>query len=212
MARRCIVDGCERPHDARGYCKLHYRRWQKSGDPVVILPPKPRRSQTLNGAFWARVDTSHRSGCWVWIGKRDRDGYGNFSFSVGGRRMWWLAHRMAYEIARGPIPAGLTIDHLCFNKPCVNPWHLEPVTNEENIRRGIVAGLVRPLSPWVPSTEELRSAVEAYQAGVIGRDIARHLGRAESTLRRVLREAGIPLRGSGRGSYISWDQWVARAA
>lgn len=72
------------------------------------------------------------TGCWEWQKQRDRDGYGHFK--MGGRD--WLAHRAAYTTFVGPIPAGLTIDHLCRNTACVNPAHLEPVTNRENILRG----------------------------------------------------------------------------
>lgn len=78
--------------------------------------------------FWANVDRSDPSVCWEWTGTRSAKGYGVFS----GVR----AHRAAYELLVGPIPAGLTIDHLCRNRACINPAHLEPVTNRENILRG----------------------------------------------------------------------------
>lgn len=72
------------------------------------------------------------NGCWEWIGALNSRGYS----SVGnGKGSSVLAHRLAYEIIVGPIPDGLTIDHLCRNKPCVNTDHLEPVTVAENNRR-----------------------------------------------------------------------------
>lgn len=70
-------------------------------------------------------------GCWWWIGSTRR-GYG--AFWIGGRVM--RSHRVAYEASRGPIPPGLTLDHLCKNPACVNPDHLEPVTQYENVMRG----------------------------------------------------------------------------
>lgn len=67
-------------------------------------------------------------GCWEWQGQRLKSGYGHYKRTT--------AHRWVYERLVGPIPAGLQIDHLCRNRPCVNPAHLEPVTPLENIRRG----------------------------------------------------------------------------
>lgn len=76
----------------------------------------------------AKTDT-----CWVWLGQIDRHGYGRF-----GRR---LAHRFSYQLEH-EISADLQLDHLCRNKLCVNPAHLEPVTNRTNsLRSGNVSGI-----------------------------------------------------------------------
>lgn len=89
---------------------------------------------TLPDRFWAKVDKAAPNGCWVWTASRLAAGYGRFA--LGGR--WYLAHRLAYMTLAGPIPDGLVIDHLCRNKPCVNPAHLEPVTVRVNNLRGEV--------------------------------------------------------------------------
>lgn len=81
--------------------------------------------------FWAKVDEWQPSGCWLWTGSLDGKGYGKFG--LDGRTVG--AHRVAYQIERGPIPDGLELDHLCCVPACVNPDHLEPVTHLENIRR-----------------------------------------------------------------------------
>lgn len=76
------------------------------------------------------------NGCWEWTGcitKGERGGYGRIS--IGNRKLA-LAHRVAYELYVGPIPEGLTLDHLCRVRHCVNPTHLEPVTQRENCLRG----------------------------------------------------------------------------
>lgn len=70
--------------------------------------------------------------CWLWSASRTTAGYGNFR--MGGKVVY--GHRVAYEAAYGPIPDGLQIDHLCRVRHCVNPLHLEAVTQAENLRRG----------------------------------------------------------------------------
>lgn len=91
--------------------------------PITPKPPEDR--------FWPKVRKS--DGCWEWTSKRYPNGYGCF-FIAGKRSVG--AHRFSYELAKGPIPKGLVIDHLCRNKACVNPAHLEAVTNSTNILRG----------------------------------------------------------------------------
>ena len=81
--------------------------------------------------FWDRAERAP-SGCWLWP-TRSVVGYG--TITVAGRAVG--AHRRAYELARGPIPAGMTLDHLCRVRACVNPDHLEIVTLRENVLRGI---------------------------------------------------------------------------
>ncbi len=79
--------------------------------------------------FWAKVELTED--CWVWTGHLRR-GYG--TLMQDGRD--GSAHRFAYESFVGPIPEGLEIDHLCRNRACVNPAHMEPVSRRENILRG----------------------------------------------------------------------------
>jgi len=73
--------------------------------------------------------------CWIWQGKSKNKGYG--VIRIGGRRgVTAFVHRVLYEAAKGPIPDGLVIDHLCRNPACVNPDHLQAVTQAVNVQRG----------------------------------------------------------------------------
>ncbi len=87
---------------------------------------------TIWDRFMAKVSPEPNSGCWLWMGHVNWGGYG---MAWDGKRLLG-AHRMAYRLLRGDIPTGLHLDHLCRVRSCVNPDHLEPVTNRENARRG----------------------------------------------------------------------------
>lgn len=84
--------------------------------------------------FWRFVERGAADECWNWVGGTSA-GYGRFWYDGD----MGAAHRYSWELARGPIPAGLFIDHLCRNPRCVNPNHLEPVTHTENVKRGDAA-------------------------------------------------------------------------
>ena len=95
-----------------------------------------------NGRSWRMISPEDRlhfqiepepmSGCWLWTGTLIPRGYGRINW--GGRQV--VVHRLIYEKHRGPIPTGLTLDHLCRVRSCVNPDHLEAVTMRENCLRG----------------------------------------------------------------------------
>lgn len=88
--------------------------------------------------LWPKIEIG---ACWVWREgcARTRDGYGQFW--LGGQMR--LAHRVVYELLVGPIPDGLHLDHLCRNRACVKPDHLEPVSNGENQARGMKSYALR---------------------------------------------------------------------
>lgn len=88
--------------------------------------------------FWVKCAPSD-DGCWRWHGSRMRNGYGQIRM---GRRIE-SAHRVAFQALVGPIPDGYDADHLCRNRECVNPAHIQPVTRSENVRRGDAPKLLR---------------------------------------------------------------------
>ena len=96
------------------------------------------KRKTAEERFWPKVDAS--GDCWEWTATRTKLGYGMFALYINPadtQTTGVCAHRFAYESLVGPIPEGLVLDHLCRNPGCVNPDHLQPVTQAENHRRGI---------------------------------------------------------------------------
>lgn len=138
-ARHGYVAGAPRPY-VRGHNRL-----TSGTDPVE--------------RFWSLVTKTE--GCWFWTGRVERTGYGRLNLT-GGRRV--LVHRFSYEMAAGPILHGLTIDHLCRERTCVNPSHMEVVTRAENTRRaqahirarraGQVIDALEPLVQIKPAGDE----------------------------------------------------------
>lgn len=109
--------------------------------------------------FRAKVTEDPDTGCWEWTAHRTRLGYGRF---YAGRYV--QASRWSFEFFRGPIPDGLEIDHLCRNRACVNPDHLEPVSHAENCRRVPGRMVECPTGPGWPchSSEKCRPCRAAY--------------------------------------------------
>ena len=99
-----------------------------------------------------KIEINPDTDCWEWQGNLTKDGYGRVT--IAGKNC--LVHRVMYEIANGPIPANLEIDHLCHNKRCCNPKHLEPVPHAVNMRRarerGTWAGERNPRAQYTDLT------------------------------------------------------------
>lgn len=114
-------------------------------------------------------DCGYETPCWIWLLKKHHTGYG----WVGVKGKQWLAHRWYYEQAHGPIPDGLQLDHLCRQRLCVNPDHLEPVTPLENTRRSRSSKL---------STDQAREIYARRLAGERAILLAEEFGVSRQTI------------------------------
>jgi hypothetical protein len=140
---------CGAPIKARGLCENCYARARRTG---VKVNPRPTNQQRL----LQYLTVNDESGCWEFTGALRRDGYAMLGWH--GRKHY--VHRISYQLFVGPIPDGLTIDHLCRNKACANPQHLEPVTPMENTRRATakthcIRGHERPAGKWCKECHRL---------------------------------------------------------
>lgn len=152
-----------------------------------IVPPQIHetlRPPPWAADFWGSVNPATTSSCWLWGGAMT-GAYGQFMRSTWGTAR---AHRITYMWANGPIPYGKVVDHLCRNTRCVNPAHLEAITDRENILRGVGLPAVNARATHCTNGHPLVEAnlYESYlargerQCRICGRDRARqkHYERA----------------------------------
>ena len=123
----CKVNGCDRKMRSNGMCAGHVSRMRRglSLDGPII----PRdHDYPIADRFWSKVDKSGEGGCWEWTAYRTTTGYGKLQDK--GKQVF--AHRFSWELHNGPLSPGAVIDHLCYNKGCVNPGHMRECTVAEN--------------------------------------------------------------------------------
>ena len=121
--------GCEQP--TRLAPQSVTRLGWVAGQPIRFI--NGHQNHEIHEAGYAEQDCGYETPCWIWKGGLTTAGYGQVC--IGGNKQDY-SHRIYWERANGPVPAGLELDHLCRQRACCNPSHLEPMTHLENIRRG----------------------------------------------------------------------------
>lgn len=127
---------CQRPTKAKGFCSMHYGQTHNHGAIRNIHPVKRFNGRTTPPAF-KRFARKIRAGghdlqCWEWNGAKSRNGYGTFDDNGTVN-----AHKWAWRWLVGDIPEGMELDHICRNRLCVRPSHLQVVTHAEHSALGV---------------------------------------------------------------------------
>ena len=147
--------------------------------------------------FWSKISRGTDNACWIWMGRRNANGYGKFDIGEVTR----YAHRISYELAYGEIPRDLMICHHCDNPPCVNPTHLFCGTNSDNMKDAFRKGRGHIYSLWRKGEQHPRAKLTQELVGRIRREyewwkvtqkeLAKRYGISQSQIRRI----------------IHWKQW-----
>lgn len=173
--RTCTIPECDRGVRARGLCGKHYQRWQSNGTAADTA-----RTLSERDRFWSKVIKT--ATCWEWSGALNPGGYGRFTQG----RTSVAAHRYAYEHMVGPIPDGLDLDHLCRNRRCVRPDHMEPVTNQVNVLRGEAPTAENARKTHCPSGHEYSPEnTRLYRGYRYCKTCQREHGRKRASARRA---------------------------
>ncbi len=117
MPIACTIRDCPKPITCRGWCWTHYNRWRVYGDPLIKTRGNDRTMK-----FWSTFRRDP-SGCWLWTGAVNPQGYG--FFYTGSDQV--MAHRWAYATMIEPVLDGVDVHHVCEVRACVNPTHLQPI-------------------------------------------------------------------------------------
>lgn len=137
---KCSVENCENQSLIKGMCNKHYLRFRRFGS----TDDNWRTHAPLWQRFLRKIDKTED--CWVWLGNKSRSGYGSIQEGGKGSRTV-AAHRLSYEMHKGPIPDGLVVMHSCDNPACVNPDHLSLGTFKDNTADMIAKGRKRTVAP-----------------------------------------------------------------
>ena len=147
----CQIGTCTKPaRPGRRLCSMHEARKTRHGDPLHVAYAMDVDATNWESFLGKRI-TRQNDGCWTWNAYRNPNGYGQVRF----RGSNWYAHRVSYTLAVGPIPDGLTVDHICFKPSCVRPDHLRLLTLAENTARHEIKARTCKRGHALPSLEHV---------------------------------------------------------
>lgn len=184
--RFCSIDECGRPCFGHGYCKMHYQRWRKHGDPLAEDHRQYATGRPTNKPedVWKYVDRRGPDECWPWLGARRRRGYGTFCINLRN----YVATRFIYELVHGVDPGELLVCHSCDNPPCVNPAHLFLGTDQDNVLDMHRKGRARPPRGKL-TAEDIRQIRTLVAAGQTQVAVAAQFGVSSPHVSRIARGA-----------------------
>lgn len=161
---------------------IYERKWNPISN-MGVRTPKPWQER-----FWPKVEKS--DGCWLWVGAKDRKGYGKLQIGTLKNPKYVTASRLSYEIANGPIPPGRNVLHSCDTPPCVNPEHLFLGSYADNAADKVAKGRQSrgENHPWAKLTNDQVRELRAMDWTVMKPGaIARRYGISYFSLRKLLR-------------------------
>ena len=157
----------QRPKPPRGWCECGCGKRTRVAERTFVQKGVSvgEHFRFLHGhgetRYWDKYQVDVMTGCWIWTGRITPDGYADKTGSNGKICGETRPVRIFYSVLIGPIPSGLNLDHLCRTRACVNPFHVEPVTQTENARRGLGTKLTKQ------QVSEIRERLRTGNWGVI---------------------------------------------
>ena len=193
--KTCSIEDCDKKHYAKGWCKKHYKRWHKYGDPLFVKQHRREHGTTVDLAYIkSQCVIDGETGCWLWQRARDTHGYGLIGIDGKTPRV----HRVAWELKNGPIPEGEEILHKCpvipRNKNCCNPDHLKAGPHSENMndddmieyRRSSLNRRMNRRKTMKLADHECLSIVDQYNAGVTQTALAERHGVSQTIISKLI--------------------------
>lgn len=171
----CLIESCSKPTHSRGWCRKHYTRWRRTGNPHFAKHLFNPSEKELLIHFWSRVQKTRS--CWLWLGPQNNRGYGIF-------RAHGYAHRFSFGHFVGPIPRGHDVCHHCDVPACVNPGHLFVGTASDNGKDMARKGRSGIAKLNFATAHEIR--VKYAEGKTTQRALARSFGVSQRSINRVL--------------------------